>query len=83
MSAELVDETALSSALIGSKMATEGRENFEKDMKDCSDEKAKEEKLFTLKKWNAVAMWSWDVECDTCAICRVQVMGNFYIVCTF
>jgi len=33
------------------------------------------EKMFTLKKWNAVAMWSWDVECDTCAICRVQVMG--------
>lgn len=20
--------------------------------------------LFTLKKWNAVAMWSWDVQCD-------------------
>jgi len=34
------------------------------------------DKLFTLKKWNAVAMWSWDVECDTCAICRVQVMGK-------
>lgn len=31
-------------------------------------------KMFTLKKWNGVAMWSWDVECDTCAICRVQVM---------
>lgn len=31
-------------------------------------------KLFTLKKWNAVSMWSWDVECDTCAICRVHVM---------
>ena len=31
-------------------------------------------RMFTLKKWNAVAMWSWDVECDTCAICRVQVM---------
>ena len=30
---------------------------------------------FSLKKWNAVAMWSWDVDCDTCAICRVQVMG--------
>ncbi|KAL5475895.1 hypothetical protein EMCRGX_G025773 [Ephydatia muelleri] len=29
---------------------------------------------FVLKKWNAVAMWQWDVECDTCAICRVQVM---------
>lgn len=32
--------------------------------------------LFSLKKWNAVAMWQWDVECDTCAICRVQVMGR-------
>jgi RING-box protein 2 len=37
-------------------------------------EATKNEKMFTLKKWNAVAMWSWDVECDTCAICRVQVM---------
>ena len=34
----------------------------------------KQERMFSLKKWNAVAMWSWDVECDTCAICRVQVM---------
>ncbi|XP_038049959.1 RING-box protein 2-like [Patiria miniata] len=33
-----------------------------------------EVKPFTLKKWNIVAMWSWDVDCDTCAICRVQVM---------
>lgn len=38
------------------------------------NEAAKNDKMFTLKKWNAVAMWSWDVECDTCAICRVQVM---------
>lgn len=28
------------------------------------------QKMFTLKRWNAVSMWSWDVECDTCAICR-------------
>ena len=27
-------------------------------------------RMFSMKKWNAVAMWSWDVECDTCAICR-------------
>lgn len=39
----------------------------------------KPDKMFTLKKWNAVAMWSWDVECDTCAICRVQVMGELSI----
>ena len=44
---------------------------------DVPREKGKperQERMFSLKKWNAVAMWSWDVECDTCAICRVQVM---------
>jgi RING-box protein 2 len=52
-------------------MAEEG------DMLDRGDaESQKSDKMFTLKKWNAVAMWSWDVECDTCAICRVQVMGK-------
>ena len=25
---------------------------------------------FTIKKWSAVAMWSWDLLVDTCAICR-------------
>ena len=39
--------------------------------------------MFTLKKWNAVAMWQWDVECDTCAICRVQVMGEAYYIVLF
>ncbi|XP_039616178.1 RING-box protein 2 isoform X1 [Polypterus senegalus] len=39
-----------------------------------SGSKSAGDKMFSLKKWNAVAMWSWDVECDTCAICRVQVM---------
>ncbi|CAL2028965.1 unnamed protein product [Caenorhabditis brenneri] len=29
---------------------------------------------FVLKKWNALAIWAWDVECDTCAICRVHLM---------
>lgn len=41
-----------------------------------SGSKSSGDKMFSLKKWNAVAMWSWDVECDTCAICRVQVMGE-------
>ncbi|KAI4499336.1 hypothetical protein M0802_005596 [Mischocyttarus mexicanus] len=49
----------------------------DQDLGDRGDgDNVKNDKLFTLKKWNAVAMWSWDVECDTCAICRVQVMGN-------
>ncbi|KAI6192185.1 RING-box protein 2-like protein [Aphelenchoides bicaudatus] len=34
----------------------------------------KEQKMLTLKKWNAVCTWSWDVECDTCAICRINLM---------
>ncbi|KAL7531781.1 hypothetical protein ACHAXR_005737 [Thalassiosira sp. AJA248-18] len=25
---------------------------------------------FEIKKWNAVAMWSWDSCAETCAICR-------------
>ncbi|GMI30557.1 hypothetical protein TrCOL_g2211 [Triparma columacea] len=25
---------------------------------------------FEIRKWNAVAMWSWDICADTCAICR-------------
>ena len=25
---------------------------------------------FEIKKWNAVAMWSWNILTDTCAICR-------------
>ena len=41
------------------------------------------ERMFTLKKWNAVAMWSWDVECDTCAICRVQVCFSAVTVSLF
>lgn len=48
------------------------------DDNDKSDkydsDSSKPEKMFTLKKWNSVAMWSWDVECEICAICRVQVM---------
>ena len=32
-------------------------------------------KRFELKKWNAVALWSWDLEVDNCAICRNPIMG--------
>lgn len=32
--------------------------------------KAAPAKRFEIKKWNAVAMWSWAICTDTCAICR-------------
>jgi len=33
-----------------------------------------DDKPFEIKKWNAVAMWSWDIDVDTCAICRNHIM---------
>lgn len=33
-------------------------------------DKAAGGKRFEVKKWNAVAMWSWAICTDTCAICR-------------
>jgi RING-box protein 1 len=35
-----------------------------------------EEKKFEIRKWNAVALWSWDVQVDNCAICRAHVMDD-------
>eukprot|EP01128_Nolandella_sp_AFSM9_P002819 TRINITY_DN1321_c0_g1_i1.p1 TRINITY_DN1321_c0_g1~~TRINITY_DN1321_c0_g1_i1.p1 ORF type:complete len:104 (+),score=10.49 TRINITY_DN1321_c0_g1_i1:24-314(+) len=35
---------------------------------------AEEKKRFELKKWNAVAMWTWDLSVDNCAICRNNIM---------
>ena len=64
------------------KMAAETSFVEEQDVNMEESTPSKEQgvqKMFTLKKWNAVAMWSWDVECDTCAICRVQVMGELKI----
>ena len=28
-----------------------------------------EKKRFEVKKWNAVALWAWDIVVDNCAIC--------------
>jgi RING-box protein 1 len=27
-----------------------------------------------VKKWNAVALWAWDIVVDNCAICRNHIM---------
>ena len=50
---------------------------------NITNDSSKSEKMFSLKRWNAVAMWSWDVECEICAICRVQVMGKSCFDYTF
>jgi RING-box protein 1 len=33
-----------------------------------------EKKHFDVKKWEAVAMWAWDIVVDNCAICRNHLM---------
>ena len=63
-----------------SKMASKGDEIDVNMEVDAPQKEQSTQRLFTLKKWNAVAMWSWDVECDTCAICRVLVMCKLIII---
>ena len=36
-------------------------------------------KRFEVKKWNAVALWSWDIDIENCAICRNHIME----LCTY
>eukprot|EP00055_Hartaetosiga_balthica_P004619 m.12410 g.12410 ORF g.12410 m.12410 type:complete len:130 (-) comp3995_c0_seq2:1878-2267(-) len=31
---------------------------------------------FEVKKWNAVALWAWDIPVENCAICRNHIMDN-------
>ncbi|CAE6466441.1 hypothetical protein ACGC1H_006319 [Rhizoctonia solani] len=42
---------------------------------DTTDAKSKDKKpRFEVKKWNAVALWAWDIVVDNCAICRNHIM---------
>ena len=41
-----------------------------------------DEPLFQLKKWNGVAMWSWDVTTESCAICRINLLGERFLQAT-
>ncbi|KAH0597941.1 hypothetical protein MHUMG1_04313 [Metarhizium humberi] len=42
---------------------------------DAANGKGSEaKKKFEVKKWNAVALWAWDIVVDNCAICRNHIM---------
>ncbi|XP_033180417.1 RING-box protein 1A isoform X2 [Bombus vosnesenskii] len=45
----------------------------ESDLPTSSSSKG-EKKRFEVKKWNAVALWAWDIVVDNCAICRNHIM---------
>ncbi|KAG6518832.1 hypothetical protein ZIOFF_022313 [Zingiber officinale] len=38
---------------------------------------SKKPKRFEIKKWNAVALWAWDIVVDNCAICRNHIMDLY------
>ena len=42
-------------------------------VKEAADT-APKKKRFEVKKWNAVALWAWDIVVDNCAICRNHLM---------
>ncbi|CAO3643415.1 unnamed protein product [Cunninghamella echinulata] len=53
--------------------------NEQQDQTPSNKGKAKEKdttekQQFEVKKWNAVALWAWDIVVDNCAICRNHIM---------
>lgn len=44
------------------------------EMPSSSSGSKGEKKRFEVKKWNAVALWAWDIVVDNCAICRNHIM---------
>src|SRR4051794_31440848 len=40
-------------------------------------------KRFEVKKWNAVALWAWDIVVDNCAICRNHIMDLCRLLIAF
>ena len=50
------------------------KEKSEKSKTQTSTVILDDKKRFEVKKWNAVALWAWDIIVDTCAICRNHIM---------
>uniref|UniRef100_A0A2R5LCP8 Putative scf ubiquitin ligase rbx1 component ixodes scapularis scf ubiquitin ligase rbx1 component n=1 Tax=Ornithodoros turicata TaxID=34597 RepID=A0A2R5LCP8_9ACAR len=58
-------------------MAMEVDEDVDVDQSDMASSTSSargDRKRFEVKKWNAVALWAWDIVVDNCAICRNHIM---------
>ncbi|CEP22132.1 RING-box protein 1 Short=Rbx1; AltName: Full=Hyperosmotic protein 21; AltName: Full=sHOP21 [Cyberlindnera jadinii] len=44
------------------------------DVESPAPQEQKVKKKFEVRKWTAVAFWSWDIVVETCAICRNHLM---------
>jgi RING-box protein 1 len=56
------------------KEATAGASAKGKGVSKGSEGASDGKKKFEVKKWNAVALWAWDIVVDNCAICRNHIM---------
>ncbi|VDK83427.1 unnamed protein product [Litomosoides sigmodontis] len=62
---------------VGFEMSVSGTQQMELDdiqQPSAASISSKEKKRFEVKKWNAVALWAWDIVVDNCAICRNHIM---------
>ncbi|KAK4535528.1 hypothetical protein CDCA_CDCA05G1553 [Cyanidium caldarium] len=58
----------------GSDDDVDGGEEPSQEMAAVESTSNAPQKRFEVKKWNAVAAWSWDLRVDNCAICRNHIM---------
>uniref|UniRef100_A0A093VAE2 E3 ubiquitin-protein ligase RBX1 n=1 Tax=Talaromyces marneffei PM1 TaxID=1077442 RepID=A0A093VAE2_TALMA len=54
--------------------ASSTKDKVVKSSKNAAGEGSEGKKRFEVKKWNAVALWAWDIVVDNCAICRNHIM---------
>merc|ERR1712029_561651 len=54
--------------------SSQNKMEVDKDEEMPSSSCRGEKKRFEVKKWNAVALWAWDIVVDNCAICRNHIM---------
>ncbi|KAF4993782.1 hypothetical protein F66182_16471, partial [Fusarium sp. NRRL 66182] len=54
--------------------ASSAKDKAVKNPKNAAGETSEGKKRFEVKKWNAVALWAWDIVVDNCAICRNHIM---------
>lgn len=43
---------------------------------DCVMSNGKSSERFRVRKWTAIALWSYDISVDNCAICRNHIMDK-------
>merc|ERR1712000_697647 len=58
----------------GDEPQEEVEDKEDKDDDEGGKKKKDPKKKFEVKKWNAVALWAWDIQVETCAICRNHIM---------